>query len=559
MPPGLADSEVLAWFAAYPPVSHVGMTRYGQALQRVGQIDKALHLIRETWIEANFTKVEEAGYRQLFELHITRQDEIDRLERLLWAGRSDAARRQARRLGDGYPELAEARLRLAQNRGGVDSAIEAVPEVLQNDPGLVYERARWRMRRGRYDDTLDLLDPPMPGAPHPDAWWNLRYWVARDAYERGDLSVAYRLASLHGAESGIAFAEGEFFAGWLALRFLRQPEQAYRHFQRLYEGVSYPISLSRAAYWAGEAANAIGEPDWARRWYELAANHMTTFYGQMAAARLGIAPMTAGPRGDALEANPADALAFERNELVQAARAIHAVGETDRIVPFLIRLQNDALTPGESRLVSSLAYELDRADLGIRSAKQALYSGMELPVQLYPDANFFIAGGDLGALIQAVIRQESVFFERAISHAGARGLMQLMPATARSLASRLGEGYSQSALTSDPAYNVRLGTAYLEELIKTFDGFLPMVAAAYNAGPSRVREWITLFGDPRSGEVDPIDWLESIPFDETRNYVQRVMEGLVVYRDRQTPGAAELPVLPVKRDPSYCCETAAAR
>ncbi len=554
MPPGLPDSEVLAWFSDYPPISHVGMTRYGQALQRVGQLDQAVSQIRETWVQANFTSTEEAGYRQLFGAQLRQEDEVARFERLVWQGRKEPARRQAARLGNGYPELAEARLRLAYRDPGVDGAIKRVPARLQNDPGLIYERARWRMRKDRYAGALELLDPPLTGVTHADEWWDLRFWVARYAFRVGDFSVAYRLASQHGMDSGGGFAEGEWFAGWLALRFLQQPETAYRHFQTLYEGVSYPISLSRAAYWAGEAANAINKPEWAKRWYTLAAHHVTTYYGQLAAARLGQAPMTLYPTDTYAE--PADAVAFERQELVQVARLLHAVGARDRIGPLIYQLRQQTSKVDEVRLASELAQELNRPDLAVHAAKQASYDGILLPQQLYPDADFYAGHSNEADLVLAVIRQESVFYERAVSSAGARGLMQLMPATAKGLSKRLGLPYDRARLLDEPEYNVQLGRAYLRELMAEFDGYYPLVLAAYNAGPSRAREWIRLFGDPRDGDVDPVDWVESIPFTETRNYVQRVIEGAVVYRQRYAPDSATLPVRPIPRGPEFCCETA---
>lgn len=554
MPPTLPHDEVLAWFSEYPPVSHVGMRRYGQALQRVGGIEREIPRIRETWVEGNFTATEEDEYRRLFGQYLRPEDEMARFERLIWDARKGPAKRQAARLGKGYPELADARLRLAYREPGVDAAIDRVPAHLSDDPGLIYERARWRMRKDRYESALELLDPAPKDLRHPDEWWDLRYWVARYAFRVGDFSVAYRLASRHGLDSGVGFAEGEWFAGWLALRYLEQPEQAYRHFQTLYEGVSYPISQSRAAYWAGEAANAVGQPDWAKRWYTLAAHHVTTYYGQLAAARLGQPPMTLYPTDTYAE--PADAAAFERQELVQVSRLLHAVGAESQIGPIVYELRQQAEKVDQIRLIAELAQELERPDLAVRAAKDASYDGMVLPQQLYPDADFYAGHANEVDLVLSVIRQESVFYERAVSPAGAHGLMQLMPATAKSLSRKLGLSYDRSRLLDDPSYNVELGRAYLRELMAEFDGYYPLVLVAYNAGPSRAREWIQVFGDPRTGEVDPVDWVESIPFSETRNYVQRVIEGAVVYRQRYAPETATLPVKPIPRGPEFCCETA---
>ncbi len=299
MPRNLPDAAVRAWYEARPAVSPSGAGRHAEALRRTGEIERATALIRKTWIEGDFARRDERAFRKHFAKLLRREDHLARLDRLLWERKYGPAKRQARRLGNAHAALAEARIALARRSPGVDYAIRQVPKELLRDPGLVYERARWRQRKNRYDGVIELLDPPMPDAPYARRWWPLRKWAARQAYMKGDLTVAYRIAAGHGLKSGLGFAEGEWLAGWLALRFLDQPEVAYHHFEHLYRGVGSPISLARGAYWAGEAARVleadvaegVNGSNWRAKaddWYLKAAKHGTTFYGQLAGRRLGL-------------------------------------------------------------------------------------------------------------------------------------------------------------------------------------------------------------------------------------------------------------------------------
>ena len=535
MPKNLPDARVLAWFEAHPAVSPNGARRYAEALQRSGETERATALIRKTWIDGDFASRDERAFRKRFAKQLRRTDHLARLDRLLWQGKFRQAKRQARRLGKGHAALAEARMALARRSPGVDYAIRQVPQELRRDPGLVYERARWRQRKNRYDGVIELLDPPMPDAPHPKRWWPLRKWAARQAYKAGDLAVAYRIAAGHGLTEGLGFAEGEWLAGWLALRSLDRPEAAYRHFERLHRGVRSPISLARGAYWAGETARILeagdAGADWqakAEDWYLTAALHGTTFYGQMAGRRLSqeaAIETAAGPAPDAVAR-----AAFDGREIVQVVRLLGALGEVELHEHFLLRLKALAATAEDFVLVAELAQRQGRPDIAVRMAKEARGAGVVLFDELFPARRLAKTRSPEPALVLAVIRQESEFYSGAISRAGARGLMQLMPGTARRVARQVKVGYSRKKLLSDPEYNLRLGRFYLAGLIEKYGGSYILALAAYNAGPGRANRWMKDFGDPRTPEVDPVDWIESIPFNETRNYVQRILESLVVYR-----------------------------
>jgi soluble lytic murein transglycosylase len=543
MPRGLPDTAVLAWFEARPAVSPSGARRHAEALRRAGEVERATALIRKTWIEGDFASRDERAFRKHFTKLLRREDHLARLDRLLWERKYRPAKRQARRLGKGHSALAEARMALARRSPGVDYAIKQVPKALKRDPGLVFERARWRQRKNRYDGVIELLDPPMPDAPHAKRWWPLRKWAARQAFLKGDITIAYRIAAGHGLEHGLGFAEGEWLAGWLALRSLNQPEVAYHHFEHLYRGVGTPISLARGAYWAGEAARALEVHDakdnhWQAKaddWYRKAAQHGTTFYGQLAGRRLGleIAIETAAPPTP----EPAVSAAFEGREIVQAVRLLNELEETKLHERFLLRLKALAEDADDFVLVADLARQQGRPDIAVRMAKDARSAGVILFDVLFPARRLPDTKSPEQALVLAVIRQESAFYDGAISGAGARGLMQIMPATARRVARQIKVRYSRKKLLSDPEYNLRLGRAYLAGLTEKYDGSYILALAAYNAGPARANRWMRDFGDPRTPDVDPIDWIESIPFNETRNYVQRILESLVVYR--KTLGVAD--------------------
>nr|WP_242480328.1 lytic transglycosylase domain-containing protein [Rhodovibrio sodomensis] len=363
----------------------------------------------------------------------------------------------------------------------------------------------------------------------------MRHWAARRALDQGDISVAYRIAAHHGLDRGLGFAEGEWLAGWIALRWLREPETALPHFTRLHAGVTTPVSRARAAYWSGRAAEAAGARDDARLWYETAARNLTTYYGQLAAERLSADFFLALPR--APQPSNLAARAFAADELVRAVRRLARHGHAGRIDPLFAALIDRATTRGRARLTADLAAHVGRADLAVRTARQVRRDGIILPDHLYPVIQLPARArldAETRALVLAIVRQESGFDPAAVSRAGARGMMQLMPATARHTARSLGLDPDRHSL-DDPAFNLLLGSAYMDRLMRRYDGSLLLAVTAYNAGPGRVGDWLKRYGDPRSPQIDPVDWVETLPFAETRNYIQRVFEGLTVYRHRLAP------------------------
>ena len=331
---------------------------------------------------------------------------------------------------------------------------------------------------------------------------------------------------------GLPYAEAEWLAGWLALRFMDKPTEAYQHFTALYQKVSTPISRARAAYWSGRAAEGIGQKNLAEKWYKTAASFQTVYYGQMASIELRMTDHL--PQVSPPVLTKSDLRNFGENELIRTALLFHKAGMADDAGRFLQAFISYEETPKAYRYGAELAAKMGEYHEAVRIAKKATKKGLFLTAQSYPTITKWLKNEDAieWALIHALIRQESMFKYTAVSPAGARGLMQLMPSTAKATAKKLEMSHQTSWLTQKPSHNIKLGAEYMRSLIERFDGNYPLAIASYNAGPGRVNQWLKQFGDPRKGEIDIIDWIELIPYSETRNYVQRVMEGVYVYRLR---------------------------
>jgi soluble lytic murein transglycosylase len=525
------DLAVIAWFGTHEPVTAHGMVRYGEALERTGNAAKAQQVLRQAWVEGNFPLSEERTFLARHKGVLRQEDHLARLDRLLWDGRFDAAHRMLGRVDRGHQALAEARRRLREMEGAVDWALRRVPKELEKDPGLQYDRLRWRRRKDMNEAALEILEHPPADLFRPEMWWTERAVIARRELALGNISLAYRLASRHGLTEGSALPEAEWLAGWIALRFLQEPATAFNHFKQAFDASRYPVSRARGAYWAGRAAELMKDkPGLSQEWYGRAAAYITTYHGQLAASRLD------GKKGIDLPADPQpsadDAARFEGRELVTVVRQLGQIGEEARVRPFILHLLELAKEPGEVALIGQLALDANRPDVAVTVAKRAVRTGVVLVGTGYPVPHPPDGDDPEAALLLAMMRQESAFDTLAESSAGARGLMQLMPATAKQMARNLGVDFSHKRLHSDPEYNLKLGAAYLADLLRRFDGSYVLAIAAYNAGPARLRGWMKDNGDPRSREVDAIDWVEMIPFTETRDYVQRVLENLQVYRHR---------------------------
>lgn len=525
------DEDVVYWFRDYPPQTVDAMDRYLRALAVQGRAEEMKKALRGWWKGATLTADQQSRFLKSYSRHLDTAANVARLDTLLLGGQYTNARAIARVLGRGYPQLAEARIVLSENKGGVDGRLAHVPAHLRNDPGLLYERLRWRRRHNLDFEAIEILhsQPPADKINNLPDWWTEQHIIARRLIENKQYESAYLLVSKHQQKEGIAFAQAEFLAGWLALRFLNKPWDAFEHFEKLYRGTVTPASRSKAAYWAGRASEALKHNEVAIKWYRAAARYQTVFYGQMAIGALDDAykpPQQLPP-----EKKIDDELAFDAKEMVQAAKLLHKAGYRKETTAFLDALASSVKTPEDYLLVAELSEKLDHYHNAVRIAKEGLSKNIMLMDHAYPTLLQRMKRVNIEwALVHALIRQESAFDYEAESPAGALGLMQIMPATAREVAKKNGLSYNPGRLTSDPDYNIRLGTSYMQSLLDRFDGSYALALAGYNGGPARVSQWLDKFGDPRKGEIDMIDWIELIPVYETRNYVQKVLEGVYIYR-----------------------------
>lgn len=530
---GADDAFVFEWFRYRDPVSREGRLRLLKAHVAAKDEKKATALARTTWLDDEFDEGQETAFLADYGRFLRPEDHQARLDRLLWENKETSAKRMYERVDKGWKALAEARLALHENKKDANRLLAKVPTKLRRDPGLIYERVRWRRINDHDDEARALLLSVKSVKEYAPLWWQERRRLARDALNKGHSRDAYRLAASHGLEGGASFAEAEFFAGWVALRFRNDAKTALRHFSRLHEAVSAPISLARGAYWAARAAEATGNKKAAKDWYAKAAIWPATFYGQLAASHVNAkkTPLFAA----AIRAANGQPNNLPGSELVSAARTLAVLGEDDLVAPLILRLGELAQGPRDHTLVAELALDIARPDLALRAAKLAAQKGFVSLETLYPLVKLPYPKEEAleRPLVLALTRQESQFDPDAKSPAGALGLMQLMPGTAKDVAKDLGIKIRTAELTSNQSLNVRLGSRYLADMGDTFGGSYILSVAAYNAGPTNVRRWLEANGDPRAdATIDVIDWIEQIPIEETRNYVQRVLEGVQVYRWR---------------------------
>ncbi|WP_416186722.1 lytic transglycosylase domain-containing protein [Fulvimarina sp. 2208YS6-2-32] len=524
-------ANVLRAFSTGAPESPEGTMALARAHLQSGNTSQARTIISRLWREDRMERANETAVLSNFGSLLTRDDHRHRMAALLYRDRiADADR--VRNLAEAT-SLFRAWSAAIRGDGNTGALLSQVPQD-QRATGYQFATLEHLRKSGRISDAANLLlnaprDPRV--LINPDAWWNERRIIARDLLDLDQPKLAYQVVAGHSAEDDVERAEAEFHAGWIALRFLRDARKAHGHFANILKVSSKPISLSRGYYWLGRAAEAGGGGN-AAGYFAEAARHSTTYYGQLAANRLGRSP------GQIAYPNPsgADRQRFDRREAVQAIRRLEAIGSHWRADTLYRDLARELDSPGELALLAVMAERRGDHNLSLTVGKLASYRGVDAPALAYPvgvipaSANISSAGK---ALAYSIARQESAFNPNARSGAGALGLLQLMPGTARAVAGRAGLPYSQARLTSDPGYNATLGARFLGEQIADFGGSYVLTFAAYNAGPRRAKEWIDRFGDPRGKSLDEVvDWVERIPFGETRAYVQRIMENYQIYKIR---------------------------
>jgi soluble lytic murein transglycosylase len=532
----MQPDQVIGWFQGREPVSGEGMVKLGDAYVRKAQDANGKAWLRRGWIEGNFSVERMTYIASRYNATLTADDHKRRASRLVWAGEYGQANAMQNWLDKDVENLVTARIKLRQSARDADAAYSRVTTSLQNDSGLLFDRARWLRKRDRDAEARPLLinaaanlDGPPPAT---EEWWTERNYQAREALDDGNTQQAYQVAATHGMrkDAGVPYAEAEFLAGWISLRYLNKPEPAYDHFLRLREGVTAPISIARAHYWAGRAAEKAGRATEAQRQFGIAAGYPQTYYGQIAAS-------VTNPRGTLnLPLTRTSSTAKASNESVmQAMQALADVGAEGLLRTFALA-SADMFTEREQFVaLSTFLRQLNQPALALRVAKRGLQKNLPVYDIAYPTLSLPVYGGNgtapESALVLGFTRQESEFDPEALSSAGARGLMQMMPATAKLTARQHGLPYSDKRDLFTPTTNVRLGMAHVSDLLENFGGSYVLSIASYNAGQGRINQWISTYGDPRATDADMIDWVERIPFSETRNYVQRVLENTQIYRN----------------------------
>ena len=515
------------------------MLRCAELQADAGNNAEAADEARHAWVAGLADAGAETAFLRRWSGAVHADDQWARFQRLAWHDAAAAAR-QVPRLDPARRAAAEVRLALQRDAANAETLLAALPAAARRDPAMVLDRARWLRHADRATDALALWqrsgEAAQRDAPAEEltAFWTERNLLARRLLRDGDTAGAYAIAAEHGRITPEQMLDAEFLAGFIALRRLHDPQAATRHFMTLAELSKAAITRARASYWLGRTAAAAGKdprPD-----YERAAAWPTTFYGQLAALALGDDAAALGRRITVLH-DPAftreQVLAFTDREVVRAAAMLVAWNDPHRARAFLLRMDELAPDPADRALTARLALRLGLPDTAVFVARRMGRDGLVLPDSGWPIAAEPPPEPVDPSVALGLIRQESSFDIGAVSPSGARGLMQLMPFTAQAVAKQVGVATSLVSLTTDPSHNMRLGTAYLREMLDRFGDSLPLAVAAYNAGPHRVDEWLPENGDPRTGPIDMLDWIELIPINETRNYVQRVLENVVVYRARR--------------------------
>ncbi|MEI4509099.1 transglycosylase SLT domain-containing protein [Sphingopyxis sp. CCNWLW253] len=541
--------RTLAYFQAYPPQTASGQLRYALALNASGRREDANAAVRRAWTSGPLDDYETSRALAMFPGAITPADHDARMDRLLWLGATPAASRQLAYTSPDKRNVFAARL--AMRNASVDAAFQASaaesanPALTRTDAGYITDKATWLRKAGRVGEARALLAAPRSLAKpptDPEEWLETLLTNARQASEGGDKTTAYNIAR----QIDDAFAPGTviretslsvrddytslaWLAGQLAYRDLRRPAEAVRLYRAYGEAARSAQTRTKGFYWAGRAALAAGDRSTANAHFADAAQHYDQYYGQLSLERLN-RPQPKPTPDPTIQVSNDERRAFEDDRLVRAARALGEIGAWREQSQFLRALAQQATSPADHVLAGKLASQIGRPDLGVMIGRSAQANSLDaVEVSGFPTVR--VPAGHEGnwTFIHAITRQESQFDRQAISHAGARGMMQLMPGTAREVAGKLGMSYDMGSLTTDTNYNMMLGSTYFQQMLRYFGGSYPLAVAAYNAGPGNVNKWLRANGDPRGGGIEMVDWIEAIPIFETRNYVQRVLENAVVY------------------------------
>jgi soluble lytic murein transglycosylase len=519
-----------AWFAQNPPKTTTGRMAWLRILLTDKKITEAQQLAQKMWIENDFNASNETDFLRNYGGFLTPQNHLARLDMLLWEGDYTQVYRLKRFLPQGAIALADAQHLLNKRANGAAAAVDRVPAPYNTNTGLLYEYANFARLKGDDKTAIAALLRAKTPVLEPKLWWKEVEFQARKTLRLGDAKTAYAIARNNQLSAGSPeYLEAEFLAGWIANTFLKQPKLAAQHFLNVYKNSQTPVSRARGGYWLAQTAEAVGKTDISTKLYTDAAQYYSSFYGQLAMQKINADPFTMLTNA----VPPAGGGALINNPLALSIVQLNSLGERRFVGIYANALLESVNDPAEVAGLTQLLTSIGRIDLALTMAKKAKNLGLSLPDAEFPMLKLPSAvKAPEAALVFGIIRQESLFNVSVQSPVGARGLMQLMPETAKIETRVMRISYNLPALTRDGQYNMLVGSHHLKRLIEQFNGSYPLVAAAYNAGGGNVKKWLAQYGDPRTGEISMIDWIESIPFRETRNYVQRVLEGVEMYRLR---------------------------
>lgn len=494
-------------------------------------------LTTNIWIEEDFSAEKEQQFLTNYGNKLTQENHIARINRLLWDNKTQDAKRIFYLVNEDYQKLFSAIITIDKNTKNISNIISSVPRSLRNSDLLAYEVIMWYKDNNKsLDDIVDMMQDVPANVSNQQKWWSLRKLYGRELIKSKNYKAAYKILSNHGLKAGSNdFADAEWTAGWVALRFLDKPKIAYNHFNNLYLNVTYPVSLSRAAYWLGMASNAMGDKPKAIDWYKVATKYPTYFYGQLAIHKHRVLD-SVGSQNDIILPKDPDILSddiksISKEDSVKAAYILALIGDKKNSTKIFEYAVTNAKTDGEIAAIMKVVNEMNNKELDVKISKVAAKRNVFFIKDKFQIIKE-IENDSYAPLVHAIIKQESGFAPSALSSVGAIGFMQLMPGTAELVCKKMGIKYNRHKLATDVNYNVVLGSYYIKSLIDQFNGSELLAIASYNAGPGASQRWIKDFYDPRDQkDVDMVvDWIELITYAETRNYVQRIMENLIVYK-----------------------------
>ena len=546
------DATVRAFFAAHKPTTSKGRYVLARALLAQGDRAGAEALVRQAWRDDDCSAEVESRVLDMFGSLLTREDNRRRMEHRFYAEDVEAALRAAERVGGIDLIVAHARAAVIRKAGNAKALLDAVPAAGRHQAGFVFAQVQWLIKENKPEDAAKImLTAPRDPAElvDVDQWWQARRILVRKLLDDGDAQTAYRIARAAATPTRDNYrVDQHFTAGWIALRFLHDPKTAAAHFALMAQGTVNPHALGRAGYWQGRAAEALGQHAQAKAYYEAAAAYTATYYGQLARARLGITDLgLIGP--PTFTAQERETLS--QTEVVRAVEILYALGERNMLASIYAEIGDTGTDVAGMSILEEVAGKHGDGRAMVLLGRYAHARGLPMDYYAYPTIGLPdytpIAPPIEPAVAYSIARQESDFNQQDISSAHAMGLMQVTPDSAQESAKRYKTVYNRARLLSDPVYNMQMGAAELSMLIHGYNGSYILTFAGYNAGRGRVRQWIAAYGDPRDPKVDPVDWVERIPLAETRNYVQRIMENLQVYRARFGGGSKLLIEADIKR------------